>query len=990
MQNKFLPLLFLLVSISVFPQKKQKKNKIDPPTLIEIKSSTATERWAAHKNRQELSQNSLIKNIKFRSAGPTVMSGRVADIDVNNEKPSEFYVAYATGGLWKTVNNGQSFTPIFDNEAVGTLGDIAVDWNAKNRTIWAGTGESISSRSSYAGLGVYKSDDDGKTWQHKGLDETHHIGEIKIHPNDPNTVWVAALGHLYTANKDRGIFKTSDGGNTWKNTLFVDENTGAIDLTIDPNNPKILYACMWQKSRRAWNFEESGSGTGIYKSTDGGDTWENITKTESGFPQGASNGRVGIAVSPTNSSIVYAILDNQAKQPDFQKKESEKLDAKKIKVMTKEQFLALSNTEINEFLDSERFPEKYNAKTLKESVASNKIQVTDIGKYTENANDDLYDTPIIGAELFRSENGGKTWTKTHKNHLDWIFNTYGYVFSTIHVAPDNPDKVVIPGYQLIKSEDGGKTFESMNAPNVHADHHVVWMNPKDNNHMILGNDGGLNITYDNGKTWIFANSPSLGMFYAIQVDMATPYNIYGGLQDNGVWTGPSTYKANNEWHATGQYPYKSILGGDGMYVAVDTRDNNTVYTGYQFGNYFKVNKTTGQTKNLEMPQEIGGLKNRFNWQSPIFISEYNQDILFFGGNKLFRSTDKGEKWEALSDDLTKGAKVGDVPYGTITTMAESPKRMGLIYVGTDDGNIQISKDGGYTFSIISDKLPQNLWVSRVIASKFSEGAVYASLNGYRNDDFTAYLYKSDDYGQNWMKIGENLPNEPINVVREDPKNEQIIYVGNDHGVYVSINKGNTFMAMNNGMPTIPVHDLVIHPRDNDLVVGTHGRSIYIANVENLQKMHQDSLLQKDLHIFDLKPLTFQNNWGKINGDEKYDKIKSKEYLISFFTRNSGVAKVKIFTNRRFLLKQWEQKYSVGFNETSWDLAIDSTAAFDYGIILNSQRKSDSPVIKLEKADDNKVYIRPGKYILEIENEQGKKIEKELEVKAIERKSKRSE
>lgn len=984
-------LIPFLISFNGFSQKKKIKTKENKPKVEVLKSTTAESRIESYQLRKKLSETSLTKNIKFRSVGPTVMSGRVADIDVNNEKPTEFYVAYATGGLWKTLNNGQSFTPIFDNEAVITLGDIAVDWKSKKRTIWAGTGESISSRSSYAGLGIYKSDDDGQTWQHKGLAESHHIGEIKIHPSDPNTVWVAALGHLYTPNKERGIYKTTDGGTTWKQTLFIDETTGAIDLVVDPTNPSILYASMWQKSRKAWNFEESGSATGIYKSTDGGETWENITITSSGFPQGETNGRIGIAIAATNPNLIYAVLDNQARQIQPDKKNENKLDAKKLKVISKADFLALPNAEINQYLDENNFPEKYNAKNLKEAINEGKYEVKEIAKFTENANDDLFDTPIAGAELYKSENGGKTWKKTHKKYLDWVFNTYGYVFATVHIAPNNANKVIIPGYQIIKSENGGETFESINAPNVHADHHVLWVNPADENHMILGNDGGLNITYDNGKTWIFANSPALGMFYAINVDMATPYNVYGGLQDNGVWVGPSTYKASNEWHATGQYPYKSLLGGDGMYVAVDTRDNNTIYTGYQFGNYYKIDKATGQQKYMQMPQEIGELKNRFNWQSPIFLSPHNQDIVYLGGNKLFRSTDKGETWLAISADLSKGSKTGDVPFGTITTLFESPIKMGIIYAGTDDGNIQISKDGGYTFTNISEKLPQNLWASRIVASKFKESRVYLSLSGYRNDDFNTYLFKSEDFGNNWTKIGENLPNEPINVVREDVKSEQLLFIGNDHGVYTSIDQGKTFMPMTNGLPTTPVHDLIVHPRENDLVIGTHGRSIYIANIEHLQQISlTDSLLEKELHIFPLKPIIFDPNRGKISADYLYSPQKPEDYSIPFYSKNEGNAKIKIFSSSRFLLSQQEIVVTKGINYGQWNLSIDSTIVFDYGMQQNAQRKNTDPKIEINKADDGKYHIKPGKYIFQIEMADGKKIEKDFEIKPIEIKSKRKE
>jgi photosystem II stability/assembly factor-like uncharacterized protein len=986
MKTKILVLLTLLFTFQSFSQKKSKKTVPTKP-IAKTEYSLAADRWDAFNTRKNLNDSSLVKNIKFRSVGPSVMSGRVADIEVNDDNPNEFYVGYATGGLWHTTNNGQSFTPLFDNEAVITIGDIAVDWRSKNRIIWIGTGESISSRSSYAGMGMYKSEDGGKTWIHKGLEETHHIGEIKVSPTDPNTIIVAALGHLYTANKERGIYITKDGGSTWTNTLFVDENTGAIDIQLDPSDPKTMYACMWQKGRKAWNFEESGSGTGIYKSTNGGETWNNITEKDSGFPQGATNGRVGVAVSPTNPNIVYAVLDNQAKQSDYVKKESLKLDSKKIKVMTKDQFMALSNTEINSYLDENGFPEKYSAKSLKKDINDGKIKIEDIGKYTDNANDDLFDTPIIGAEVYQSENGGNTWKRTHQNYLEAVFNTYGYVFGTVHVAPSNSNKIVIPGFQVIRSEDGGKTFKGMNAPNVHADHHVIWINPKNENHMILGNDGGLNITYDNGKTWFFANTPPLGMLYAVQVDMAKPYNVYAGMQDNGVWVGPSNYKASNDWYAEGHYPYKSLMGGDGMQIAVDTRDNNTVYTGFQFGNYFRVNKTTGDSKYLKMPQDIGELKNRFNWQSPIMLSKHNQDIIYFGGNRLFRSMDKGESWLAISADLTKGAKEGDVPYGTITTIDESAKKFGLLYVGTDDGNALVSKDGGYNFINISKNLPQNLWVSRIIASNHIENRVYIALNGYRNDDFNSYLYMSDNYGESWTKIGSNLPKEAINVVKEDPVNQNLLYVGTDHGLYVSINLGKQFMGMSNGIPAVPVHDLVIHPRENEIVVGTHGRSIFIADVKNVQQLN-DSLISKNLHLFSLKPINYSSRWGKAGWYGKYDDIEKQQYPINFYSKQAGKATASIQTNRGFVLKKWDISMEKGINNTNWDLTIDPSALFDYQIILNGARKATDPKIVLEPADDNNLYIQPGKYNLAIETTNGTKIEKEIEVKTFDRVSKR--
>jgi photosystem II stability/assembly factor-like uncharacterized protein len=991
MKNQYLLLFALIFTFSANAQKKKKDVQLPLSQSVtqSLSQTLATDRFKALEVRKSLEAKSLVNNIKFRSIGPTVMSGRVVDVDVNNQNPTQFYVAYASGGLWKTENNGISFSPLFDNEAVMTIGDVAVDWKTNSKTIWVGTGEANSSRSSYAGVGMYKSEDGGKTWQHKGLAETHHIGKVILHPTDPNTVWVAALGRLYSPNKERGIYKTTDGGKTWKQTLFVDENTGGVDLSIDPSNPQTLYAGMWHKTRSAYNFVESGKTTGVYKSTNGGENWALITGEGSGFPQGDGNGRVGVGISPQNPNIVYVILDNQKNRPDDGKKKEEDnvLTAKKLRTMNSEQFLALSDNQISEYLDEKRFPEKYTAKSLKADVKSGKIQVLDIVKFTENANDDLFDTPITGAEVYRSDDAGKSWKRTHKDYLDWVFNTYGYYFGTVFVAPDNADKIVIPGFQIIKSEDGGKTFQSMNADNAHADHHIVWINPTNSKHQILGNDGGINITYDDGKTWFKANTPAVGQFYAVQVDMAKPYNVYGGLQDNGVWFGPSTNKPDFDWYDSGQYPFKRIMGGDGMQIAVDTRDNQTVYTGFQFGNYFRLNTANGSQKYLQMPQEVGEIKNRFNWQSPILLSRHNQDVVYFGGNRFFRSLDKGETWKALSGDLTKGGKEGDVPFGTLTTIDESPLKFGLLYVGTDDGFIHISKDGGYTWAKISDGLPQNLWVSRVNASNHTEGTVYASLNGYRDDHFNSYVYRSTDYGITWQKIGEDLPAEPVNVVKEDPKNSNLLYVGTDHSLYISVNQGKTFMRMSGDMPSVPVHDLLVHSRDNELVVGTHGRSIYIADVSLVQQL-TDSLMNKDLHLFAMKPINLNARWGKVDAMRKYDEPEKREQSISYFTKNTGKTKVSITTDKGLVLKEMTDDSEVGINIVNWDYTINPTAAKDYEKYLNDTKKKDDKAIKVEEGEDHLFYAKAGKYKIIFETANGIKSEQNFEIKAPERRSRR--
>jgi photosystem II stability/assembly factor-like uncharacterized protein len=975
----FLGLLLFLVGTLSYAQRDR---KAATPINTTLSSTSATDRLAGYEIRKSLTENSLVKNLKFRNIGPTAMNGRIVDIDANPENPTEFYVAYASGGLWKTVNNGLSFQPLFDNEAVITIGDIAVDW--KNKTLWVGTGENNSSRSSYSGVGIYKSTDDGKTWQHLGLSDSHHIGRIALHPTDANIAWVAALGHLYSPNDERGIFKTTDGGKTWKKTLFINEVTGAIDVRVSPKNSEELYASMWHRERTANNFVESGSESGIYKSTDSGSTWQQVTTPESGFPQGKGNGRIGLSV---NESVLYAIIDNQTARPKEDKKAvdetAQSLSKKVMKTMTKESFLALSDKTINEYLDAERFPETFNAKQLKEEVTANKITVNDIYLYTHNDNDDLFDIQIVGAEVYKSQDAAKTWQKTNKNYLDGMYYTYGYYFGQIWVAPTNDQKVVIAGVPVVRSEDGGQTFKSMDAGNVHADHHALWFNPKNSNHFILGNDGGINITYDNGKTWFKANSVPAGQFYAVAFDKEKPYNVYGGLQDNGVWVGPST---NNFDFNFGIFDegdgFKFLLGGDGMQVQVDWRDNETLYTGFQFGNYFRINRRTGERKYLQIPRKMGEEQFRFNWESPIHLSRHNQDILYFGSHKFHRSFDQGNSWQTLSGDLTRGKYTGNVPFGTLTSIEESAKRFGLLYVGSDDGLAHVSKDGGYTWEKIADK--PDLWCVGVVPSAHQEATVYAAFNGYRKDHFGSYLYASTDYGKTWKTIGTNLPAEPINVVREDPSNEAILYLGTDHGLYISFDKGVSFHR-SGGLPAVSVHDLQIQPVENELIVGTHGRSIYVANIKNIQEITQE-ILAKKLHLYSLKELTHSENWGRI--ENKYEEQRPQKYPISYFSTQNGTATIQVKTASGLVLKTISNKTEKGLTTFDYDLTIDKTAKEALETELNKDKKEAESPRKLTEADDKQLYLPTGSYTIEIELN-GEKQQKVFEIKERKRNSRRA-
>lgn len=825
-------------------------------TNAQVNPTPAAERMQGLDQRRKLESLSVLNEIKFRNIGPAIMSGRVVDLDVNPEDPTEFYVAYATGGLWYTTNNGQSFTPIMDNIDVLFIGDIAVNWS--KMIIWVGTGEVNSSRSSYAGIGIYKSSDNGKNWRHMGLPESHHIGKIQLHPTDENIAWVAALGHLYSPNKERGVYKTTDGGNTWKQTLYVDDNTGCVDIDINPSNPNELYAGMWYRTRRAWKFEESGKTSGIYKSSDGGETWKLVSAAGSGFMTGDKIGRIGLAVSPKNPSIVYAVVDNYNSKPDTTTKKNDSLYKKDdFKNLSKEQFAQLDNKKLDTFLRRSFFPRKYTAASVKEMVANDKVGATAVWDYLDAGNDGFQGS-IIGCEVYRSDDAGMTWKKTHTKDIT-IYSTYGYYFGKIYVSPANENKVVIVGVPLQMSTDGGKTFKTISKRNVHADHHAVWINPKRDSHMINGNDGGCNITYDNGENWFFANTPPVGQYYAVTTDDDRPYNVYGGLQDNNVWYGPSSYVAGPGWQSSGDYPYKSLVGGDGMQVQVDTRDNTTTYAGSQFGVFSRMNRRTrGDRKSVRPTHELGEKPLRFNWQTPIVLSRHNQDIFYIGANRLYRSLSKGDSLVGMSADLTNGRVAGNVPYGTLTTLSESPLRFGMLYAGTDDGNIHLSKDGGYSWTKINvmiaaqapakskvkqppvNTIPNGLWVSRVIASQHKEGRVYATLNGYRNDNFAPYLFISDDYGTTWKQLGKDLPAEPLNVVREDPKNDSILYVGSDGALYVSFDQGTSFMMWNGGMPkSVPVHDIAIQQRENEIILGTHGRSLYVSKLDDVQKLKKD-------------------------------------------------------------------------------------------------------------------------------------------------------
>ncbi len=907
--------------------------------------------------KAKITQNSTVKNIEFTNIGPTIMSGRVVDLDVNPNNPTEFYVAYASGGLWYTQNNGTTFEPVLDSSPTQNIGDIAVDW--KSKTIWVGTGENNSSRSSYAGIGILKSTDNGKNWENVGLLDSHHISRIVINPNNGNEVVVAVLGHLYSPNAERGIFKTTDGGNTWSKTLFINNDTGIVDLAVAPNNFNVQYAASWERDRKAWNFVGNGINSAIYKSTDAGQTWKKVSE-KSGFPEGDGVGRIGLAVY--DDETVYAFHDSQFRREDEKKKEgdSEALTKDDFKTMSSEKFLSLTDKQLNTYLKTNGFQEKYRAENVKQLVRSGTIKPIDLAKYLEDANSLLFDTPVIGAQIFKTTNGGKSWKKTHEDYLDDVVYSYGYYFGMIRVSPKNPEQIYIAGVPILRSQDGGQTFKSINGQNVHVDHHSLWVNPNNPNHLINGNDGGVNISYDNGDNWIKCNTPAVGQFYAIYADEQTPYKVYGGLQDNGVWVGPNNYQASVKWHEEGQYPYERIMGGDGMQVQVDKRNPNIVYTGYQFGNYFRIDRESGSRQYIQPKHELGESPYRFNWQTPIHLSVHNQDILYLGGNKLHRSLNKGDDWTTISDDLTQGGKKGNVAYGTLTSISESPFQFGLLYVGSDDGLIHVTKNGGGDWQNISSGLPKDLWVSRVIASAHKKERVYITLNGYRWDDFSSYVYMSDNYGQTWKSIGNFIPASPVNVIKEDPENENVLYIGTDNGAYASLDLGTTWQPFHNGLPNVAVHDIVVQKQAKDLLLGTHGRSIYKANIGVLQQVDA-TIASKDIHVFAVKNVRYRSSWGSTWSKWLTPNVPKQN--INFHSKKAGKLTIKVIADNDVVMNEYSVDADAGFNTWTYDLSVTEKGRKKF---LDKAKD-----IEISKKKNDTYYLPKGTYTIEISGNGGK-------------------
>jgi photosystem II stability/assembly factor-like uncharacterized protein len=638
--------VLLACSADAFAQRRPQP--ADPPTLEERRQA-----WERH---QELDRTTLFKGLEWRDVGPVVQGGRLVDIEGVPGEPYTFYVAYASGGVWKTTNNGISFEPLFDDQPSIIIGDMALDPSNPQR-IFVGTGENNSSRSSYGGEGVFRSEDGGETWTRVGLEESDRIGRILVDPRDPDRVFVAVLGKLYTPGGQRGVYRSDDGGDTWQLVLAGENDlTGYVDLAFQPGNPDVIYAAAWERIRRPWNFIEGGGGTGVWKSTDGGDTWERV---DGGFPRGEHVGRVGLAVTAANPQVLYASVDNQEILPEDEwDLGSGAVTAKRLRDMSKEEFLAQDPEEIEDFIRGNDLDPRLDARRLIAAVRSDSITIADLLQALQDANAALFSADIRGIEVWRSDDAGNTWRRMNPEPIRQAVYTYGYYFGQIRAAPDDVDRVYVLGVPLLVSEDGGVTWRGTAGRGVHGDHQAMWIDPEYSEHVILGNDGGLDVTFDGGKTWLSLSSVSVGQFYTVAVDMADPYNIYGGLQDNGVLKGSSRSRPNitGSWTRAG--------GGDGMWAQIDPRDNSTYYAGSQFGYYFR----SGAAGYQRVKPRNGVLEEplRYNWLTPILLSSHNADVLYYGANKLFRSMDQGETFTALSDDLTQSSNRGDVPFATLT------------------------------------------------------------------------------------------------------------------------------------------------------------------------------------------------------------------------------------------------------------------------------------------------------------------------------------
>ena len=787
---------------------------------------------------QDHVRDNVFGQLRWRELGPVMSGGRIVDIAVHPQRPQVFWVAAASGGLWKTENGGVRFTPQFQDAFSISIGDLAVA-PSNGDVLYVGTGEANNQRSSYWGNGVHKSTDGGKTWRHVGLDGTDHIGRVVVHPSDPDTVYVAALGALYSANDARGLYKTSDGGVHWQRVHHLGADVGFVDVALDPKNPDTVFAASYERRRRAWHLTEGGQGSRLWKSTDAGATWNQL---RGGLPEGVL-GRIGLDVFAGDGKVLYAAIEN--------------LNPRGVASGAP----ALDPTDSEPRGTSGRAPAEPAADELPGEVLADAVAFADWERKVAQAQDPVRRTrkPTVGGEVYRSLDGGSTWKKTHADEVG-IGGEPGYYYGQIRIDPTDRDTLYVLSVPVHRSTDGGKTWGAGNrgggagggggrggatfAGNLHVDHHALWIDPKDGKHCLLGNDGGVAVTWDGGASWDHLTHLPITQYYTIAADNRSPYRVYGGLQDNGSWGFPIHGPTSSGLRATDAY---RIDGGDGFYVCIDPNDPDVVYSESQFGGMSRQNLRTGERKGIKPRAQKGEQPLRFNWNTPIVLSPHAAHTVYTGSQHLHRSRNRGDTWTTISPDLTSNdpeKKKGNVPHCTITTIAESPLREGRLWVGTDDGRLWTSKDGGGRWSDLTDRFPpavSGLWVSRVEASPHAEATVFVSFTGYREDERAPFVFRSDDGGDTWLSIAHDLPQEPVNVVRQHPRAANVLLVGTEMGAYVSVDDGAHWFTLGSGLPRVAVHDLIVHQRESHVLVGTHGRGVWALDAAALEKLRPEQL-----------------------------------------------------------------------------------------------------------------------------------------------------
>jgi photosystem II stability/assembly factor-like uncharacterized protein len=915
------------------------------------------------------SEDTLLANFRFRSIGPASMGGRLDDIAVSESDPSVIYIGYAVGGVFKSENNGTTFRPIFETYSSASIGDIAVHPTNPN-IVYVGTGEPNNRQTSSFGDGIYKTTDGGKTFTNIGLKDTQSIGRIVIDPKNPETVYVAALGHLFGPNEERGVFKTTDGGKTWNKVKYVDKDTGFTDIAMDPNNSNILYAASYQRRRSGCCFDGGGAGSALWKTEDAGKTWTKLNG--SGLPPG-TYGRIALDVSRSTPNVVYAQI--QAGETGTVQPEGARGGGGG----------GGGGGGAGGFDWCNNGGPNHGFTAPRGGGGGGGAETPPNTNQTPPTLD-----PVRGG-VFRSENKGTTWTLMSNCDARPMY------FSQIRVDPTNDKVIYVAGLPVSKSLDGGKTFATLddgggNGTPGHVDQHAIWIDPRNAKHLMIGNDGGIDVSWDQGKSWEFVNTMATALAYWVSADMRHPYYVYTGLQDNGSWGGPSSVRRggimNSDWFGIG--------GGDGFQTAVDPEDYNIVFTESQDGNTNRYDLRTGRNVSIrprtapvpgarggrggapapgaEAPSETpaaqgfggrGGPPNvlnaaapenyRYNWNTPFMLSPHNSGIVWFGGNRLFKSYNRGESWVA-SADLTKQVDRSEIQlmgipgdrtqlskndgvtaYGTIIAISESPVLPGIVWAGTDDGNLQVSKDGGTTFTEVGKNLSglpagHRYWISRIDASHFDPATAYVAVDGHRSDDLKPYIFVTHDYGQTFQNIANNLPTSGnVQVVREDPKNKDLLFAGTEFGLYVSVNAGRRWERFMNNYPTVRTDDILIHPRDGDLIVGSHGRSIWIADdITPLQQLTQD-VLSQDAFLFDIRPaiayLNDQTHGEQVGGQKVFvGENAPRGALIHYYLKaaTAGDVKISITDATGKVVRNLDGTKTAGINRVVWNLAANGS------------------------------------------------------------------